>query len=110
MLLSVLDPFVNDPIIDWRRYRGQQQGSRQEQEARRSIRVVNERLQGMYNLPNPNLRAIRRTDLLQTPQDNYDEVANLLPLSVEGQAHRLIAEATSNENLVQMYVGWTPWL
>ena len=32
-----------------------------------------------------------------------------LPLSVEGQVHRLIEEATAVENLVQMYIGWQPW-
>ncbi|CAN0164297.1 unnamed protein product, partial [Laminaria digitata] len=33
-----------------------------------------------------------------------------LPLSVQGQVHRLITEATSQENLCQMYVGWMPWM
>ncbi|CAN0578170.1 unnamed protein product, partial [Laminaria digitata] len=26
------------------------------------------------------------------------------------QVHRLITEATSQENLCQMYVGWMPWM
>jgi phosphatidylinositol kinase/protein kinase (PI-3 family) len=33
-----------------------------------------------------------------------------LPLSVEGQVHKMIAEATNVENLVQLYVGWMPWV
>lgn len=36
-----------------------------------------------------------------------DEV---LALSVIGQAGRLIDEATSINNLAQMYIGWMPWL
>jgi serine/threonine-protein kinase ATR len=32
-----------------------------------------------------------------------------LPLSVEGQAHRLIAEAVSHTNLSQMYIWWMAW-
>ena len=32
-----------------------------------------------------------------------------LPLSVEGQVHRLIAEAVSLENLGKMYIWWMPW-
>ncbi len=32
-----------------------------------------------------------------------------LPLSVEGQAHRLIGEATDKENLGSMYIWWMPW-
>ena len=34
----------------------------------------------------------------------------LLPLSVEGQAQRLIDEATARENLVQLFIGWQAWL
>jgi phosphatidylinositol kinase/protein kinase (PI-3 family) len=33
-----------------------------------------------------------------------------LPLSVEGQAARLIDEATDHENLGRMYIWWMPWL
>jgi serine/threonine-protein kinase ATR len=33
-----------------------------------------------------------------------------IPLSVEGQVHKMVAEATSSENLVQLYVGWMPWV
>ena len=32
-----------------------------------------------------------------------------LPLSVEGQALRLIKEATDKENLGSMYIWWMPW-
>lgn len=33
-----------------------------------------------------------------------------LPLSCEGQAARLIAEASDHENLGRMYIWWMPWL
>jgi len=32
-----------------------------------------------------------------------------LPLSVEGQARRLIAEAVYLGNLGKMYIWWMPW-
>ncbi len=32
-----------------------------------------------------------------------------MSISVEGQVHQLIEEATSLENLAQMYVGWGAW-
>jgi len=32
-----------------------------------------------------------------------------LPLAVEGQARRLIAEAVSLKNLGKMYIWWMPW-
>jgi serine/threonine-protein kinase ATR len=114
-LLSVLEPFVKDPIIDWKRHRSQQKSSREStiaqdkltQDAKRSIKVIDERLRGIYNLRNPNLKKIKRTDGLGDPDD---DLTHLVPLSVEGQVHKMIAEATSNENLVQIYVGWMPWI
>lgn len=112
LLLSVLEPFVKDPIIDWKRTRSQQrtnprysQDSRFE-EAKRSIRVLDERLQGIYNLPNGRAK-------YQSGQGGLmdeEEITNLMPLSVEGQVQKLISEATNLENLVQLYVGWMPWL
>jgi hypothetical protein len=33
-----------------------------------------------------------------------------LPLSCEGQAARLISEASDHENLGRMYIWWMPWL
>lgn len=114
-LISVLEPFLKDPVIDWKRQksRSEQKGNtntsaqdRQTKEAKRSIKVIDERLQGYYNLWNPNLKKYRRTD--RSEQD--DELAHLVPLSVEGQVKRMIEEATSHENLVQLYVGWMPWV
>merc|ERR1740139_932469 len=102
-LLSVLQPFVEDPVIDWKR-----QKSRQDKgsstllgdfaSAQRSIKVIEERLRGIYNLRNPKLKRSKEDD------------GSDLPLSVDGQVDRMIAEATSNENLVQLYVGWMPWV
>lgn len=77
-------------------------------EMKRSINVIDERLQGIYNLGNPNAKKIRRTDGFIDQED--DKITQMLPLSVEGQVHKMIAEATSSENLVQLYVGWMPWV
>jgi len=62
----------------------------------------------MYNLQNPNYKKIARVD--RESDDDDDEMARMLPLSVEGQVHKMITEASSHENLVQIYVGWMPWL
>jgi serine/threonine-protein kinase ATR len=111
-LLSVLEPFVRDPVIDWKRSRTQQKATkvaeeRQSREAKRSIKVIDERLQGIYNLRNPNFKKVRRTD---KEAEDVDSTSHLVPLSVEGQVHKMMAEATSHENLVQLYVGWMPWV
>lgn len=114
-LLSVLEPFVKDPVIDWKRYRSQQRGGNSRSadqdptvEAKQKMNVIDERLRGIYNLRNSNSKKIRRTDRLESQQD--DDLSHPIPLSVEGQVHKMIAEATSNENLVQLYVGWMPWV
>ena len=112
-LLSVLEPFIKDPIIDWKRTRTQQkspvqQSDRQVKEAKRSIKVIDERLQGIYNLKNPNLKRVKRTDLKNNSE--MDGMSNMLALTVDGQVHKMISEATSCENLVQLYVGWMPWV
>jgi len=114
-LLSVLEPFLKDPIIDWKRYRSQQQkrdstpgAVQQAREAKRSINVIDERLRGIYNVRNPNYKAMRRKGH-HTSEDD-EELTHVIPLSVEGQVQKMISEATSNENLIQMYVGWMPWI
>jgi serine/threonine-protein kinase ATR len=112
-LLSVLEPFLKDPIIDWNRHRSQQKdevgtSSKESQDAKQSMKVIEERLRGIYNLRNPNLKKIARIDRVSNNED--DDMMYLLPLSVEGQVHKMITEATSSENLMQCYVGWTPWL
>jgi serine/threonine-protein kinase ATR len=114
-LLSVLEPFTKDPVIDWRRNKGQQQRQTQttledyqKSRAKRAINVIDGRLQGIYNLKNPNIRKFKRRDGQQA--DHHDDIPSMSPLSVDGQVHKLIAEATSNENLVQLYVGWMPWV
>lgn len=121
-MLSVLEPFINDPIIDWKRTRSAQSPKkssfghsemsqvqdRETKAAKLSIKVLDGRLRGIYNLRNPNARKIRRTDGVST--DRNGELTQSIPLSVEGQVHKMIAEATSSENLVQLYVGWMPWV
>jgi serine/threonine-protein kinase ATR len=114
-LLSVLEPFVKDPVINWKRYRSQQRNHGRSStndedlslEAKQKMSVIDERLRGIYNIRNPNLTKIRRTDQLENEEDDW---SHPIPLSVEGQVYKMIAEATSNENLVQLYVGWMPWV
>ena len=116
-LLSVLEPFIKDPIIDWKRQRTQQSvpqaiGQANGSDAKRSIKVIKERLSGICNLRNPNYRKLRNIipqDIRhRVEQDNM--MKEILPLSVEGQVQKLCAEASKNENLVQVYVGWMPWI
>lgn len=118
-LLSVLEPFIKDPVIDWKRQKPQQNipsgtkmMSDSHGEAKRSIHIIKERLSGICNLRNPNYRRLRniipREVQSRVEEDNM--MIEILPLSVEGQVQKLCAEASKNENLVQLYVGWMPWI
>jgi phosphatidylinositol kinase/protein kinase (PI-3 family) len=145
-LLSVLEPFVKDPVINWKKTRRPDTTTATTAAAhlrprhppagppvvdpaaaaRQKMRVIECRLMGIYNIRNPNLRKIRRTDMNVVVVDvggggtssnsgsnnNTDDnlVHHSLPLSVEGQVQKLIAEATKSENLVQIYYGWMPWV
>jgi serine/threonine-protein kinase ATR len=125
-LLSVLEPFIKDPVIDWKRHRSQQTSSSASiqsvprdstHQAKRSINIIRERLSGVYNLRNPNFYKLR-TVLEQNQKHNSNDdngeedavVMQVMKLSVEGQVQKLIVEATKTENLVQLYVGWMPWV
>lgn len=117
-LLSVLEPFVKDPIIDWKKSRGNSpkkgnsgysQSALQTKAAKNSVRIIDQRLQGVYNLENPNSKRISRTDVSSAAEDDVVEKMTT-PLSVEGQVEKMIAEATSSKNLVQLYIGWMPWI
>lgn len=122
MLVSVLEPFIRDPTVAWSRSgRAQREfvvrtkGGVEVQDtvnsdAEQALERISERLDGIYNIAKI-AQAIRQTRGTVPPSLTPTMVgAESLPLSVEGQVHRLIQEATSNENLVQMYIGWMPWM
>jgi serine/threonine-protein kinase ATR len=93
-------------------------------DARNALRRIEQRLHGVYNLrvdaggPGSGRRdggkSSRRGGGGQGGAAGgsggaaFD--ADSLPLSTNGQVHRLIREATSEQNLSQMYIGWMPFL
>jgi len=107
-LLSVLEPFLNDPVIN---FKGKSQKSKQDKDAKDaqtamdSIAKIEGRLDGEYNLINPNKEKVKNKDAPSTADSTH-----FTKLSVEGQVQKMIMEATSHENLVQVYVGWMPWI
>mmetsp|Transcript_12885 Transcript_12885/g.21045 ORF Transcript_12885/g.21045 Transcript_12885/m.21045 type:complete len:955 (-) Transcript_12885:177-3041(-) len=126
VLLSVLEPFIRDPTVSWNRSssgskagRGKTTGrtgghrDTENEDADRLLKTISERLDGIYNIKHPHAAAIiqackkRKAPVPAVGLGAQDEV---LALSVIGQAGRLIDEATSVNNLAQMYIGWMPWL
>lgn len=92
-LMSIVKPFVYDPLVSWPRNQvvksDQSEAERTNGQAVEHIRNIELRLQGSY----------------KSRGKTYS-----VPLSCEGQANNLILEATSIDNLSQMYIGWGPFL
>jgi serine/threonine-protein kinase ATR len=130
-LLSILEPFLRDPTVAWGRNGRQQQRVEQggkgatskancaftdhdNPDAKEALNKITKRLDGVYNIYHP--RAAEIVNAYAARHAGYPiygiggSVEESLPLSVQGQAQRLIDEATGEANLAQMYFGWTPWL
>lgn len=98
ILMTALRPFYFDPLVDWVAT-GKQRGSKGE-----NSEVVNEKAV-------ETLKQIqKRLDGLVTAKKRTGKSSDInMPLSVVGQANFLIKEATSHDNLSQMYLGWCPY-
>nr|CAD7571512.1 unnamed protein product [Timema californicum] len=88
-LMSVLRPFVYDPTASWGHSVKVGHVEPTDELAVKNIREIELRIQGM----------------MQTKNKSFS-----LSLSVEGQTNALIQEATSVDNLCQMYIGWGAYL
>ncbi|KAL0334542.1 UNVERIFIED_CONTAM: Serine/threonine-protein kinase ATR [Sesamum radiatum] len=87
-LVSVLETFIHDPLVEWTKSHKSSGVEVQNPHAQRAISNIEARLQGVV------------VGVGAAPS---------LPLAVEGQARRLIAEAVSLKNLGKMYIWWMPW-
>ncbi|KAI0514246.1 hypothetical protein KFK09_010281 [Dendrobium nobile] len=87
-LMSVLETFIHDPLVEWTKSHKSSGIEVQNPHAQRAISNIKARLEGVV------------VGVGAAPS---------LPLAVEGQARRLIAEAVSHKNLGKMYIWWMPW-
>nr|XP_009857757.1 serine/threonine-protein kinase atr isoform X1 [Ciona intestinalis] len=86
-LMSVLKTFIHDPLVEWsRRSRGNSSADTANEKALSHVNDIDKRLRGII-------------------AKNKG-----LPLSIEGHVHYLIQEATDEEKLCQMYIGWAPFM
>lgn len=99
VLMSALRPFYFDPLLDW-----VPDGKHKKND---TGEVINEKavetLKGIENKLNGLVEARKKFS-----SNNSKNTINL-PLSVAGQVQFLIKEATTVDNLSQMYQGWAPW-
>ncbi|KAM9604545.1 LOW QUALITY PROTEIN: serine/threonine-protein kinase ATR [Trichechus inunguis] len=95
-LMSVLKSFLHDPLVEWSKpVKGNSKAPLNEtgevvnEKAKTHVLDIEQRLQGVIK--------------------NRNRVTGL-PLSIEGHVHYLIQEATDENLLCQMYLGWTPYM
>jgi len=94
VLLSVLRPFVFDPLVEWvNKDRGSNKGEEQSKPGLEALKNIEDRLTGNVVSGKKKNRAIVQH-----------------PLSVAGQVSHVIEEAMSEDNLCDMYWGWAPYL
>ncbi|XP_076757525.1 serine/threonine-protein kinase ATR [Xylocopa sonorina] len=91
-LLSILTPFVYDPLVSWNKNNIGESGEKTNEKAVEHIKNIEQRLKGLIRYHGKKLVNIA------------------LNLSVEGQTNHLIMEATSVDNLCQMYYGWSAYI
>ncbi|XP_076837125.1 serine/threonine-protein kinase ATR isoform X2 [Brachyhypopomus gauderio] len=95
-LMSVLKTFLHDPLVEWSKpVKGpsktpaNESGEIVNEKAKTHVQDIDQRLQGVIK--------------------NRNKVMGL-PLSIEGHVHYLIQEATDDNLLSLMYLGWGPYL
>ncbi|XP_056112994.1 serine/threonine-protein kinase ATR isoform X2 [Rhinichthys klamathensis goyatoka] len=95
-LMSVLKTFLHDPLVEWSKpVKGSsktqvnESGEILNEKAKTHVLDIEQRLQGVIKSRNKVMG---------------------LPLSIEGHAHYLIQEATDDNLLCLMYLGWGPYL
>ena len=91
-MLSVMEGFVHDPLVDWAKNESRRASSGDKEasnaQARDWLATIEGRLKGTLLGVN---------------------CEPTMPLSVHGQAQRLIQEATNLDRLAQMYIWWQSW-
>ncbi|XP_068737355.1 serine/threonine-protein kinase ATR-like isoform X2 [Montipora capricornis] len=93
-LLTVLRTFIYDPLVEWQRTKGRESLT----EASKTGEVTNEE----------GVKILKEIERRFKGFEGNNRI--MIPLSIEGQVHYLINEATNVENLSRMYIGWGPYL
>jgi len=108
-LMSVLEAFVHDPLVEWEDERRNQERTKSRNASRRSG------AEPVHQSPAAQLRAVAQKSLkpIERKLQGLPPVQPELPakeVSVSNQVEALIKEASSPRNLSMMYHGWASWL
>eukprot|EP01062_Namystynia_karyoxenos_P058437 TRINITY_DN49987_c0_g1_i1.p1 TRINITY_DN49987_c0_g1~~TRINITY_DN49987_c0_g1_i1.p1 ORF type:complete len:2908 (+),score=789.29 TRINITY_DN49987_c0_g1_i1:114-8726(+) len=115
MVMGVLNLFLHDPLIDWTprvkksATQGQDGQPDWKPQAEQTLNSIRRRLDGYFD--NPLELARRKHDHhALARQADVAMQTDVVALNVQGQVNKLIANATSEENLSKMYIWWMPWM
>lgn len=137
MLVSVLESFIHDPLVEWNSKQSKRDApaaagaaagaagkdvvlatldgaEKENRDGLRMIKRISERLDGQYNVGIDAVPA--RKDWKSSRNAaayagrGRPSAGSSTALSIPGQVHRLLREATSDENLALMYIGWMPFI
>ncbi|CAG0890403.1 unnamed protein product [Cyprideis torosa] len=107
--MSVLKPFIHDPLVEWTKTTDSRKGTGE---------IVNEK--GKYNekpvlLKPCRVQAVAHVSEIERRIEGrvrrFRASANKSgPLSIQGQVNWLISEATDEDNLADMFIGWAAFL
>ncbi|CAG9534937.1 unnamed protein product [Cercopithifilaria johnstoni] len=105
-LLTVLQTFVHDPLLEWMNSesRAQQYKQRKRNDTKLSPPVAQQQAQEAIDM----IRS-RLIGHIITPKI-YRTETNNPPMSIEGQVSRLIDISRDELNLARMYIGWCPFI
>ncbi|TFK43883.1 hypothetical protein BDQ12DRAFT_199518 [Crucibulum laeve] len=111
-LMSVLDAFIHDPLVEW------------EDDRRKALRMQEQQKRmhknGRDNDPRNDMNIVKQTTDLRKLAKNalspielklngiYGE-KQMKAISVSNMVQLLIQESTDQHNLARMYPGWAPW-
>ncbi|RXG73565.1 Serine/threonine-protein kinase ATR [Armadillidium vulgare] len=99
-LMSVLKPFIYDPLVEWEKKNERRLDGMKGATVKGTGEICNEKAQSL----------VKAIEERLSGQIRSDSRGVHLPLSVEGQVNVLIKDATSVDNLCQMYIGWAPYM
>ena len=103
VLMSMLRPFIFDPLMDWTKGARVAGGTESTAEGRECLRRVQERLTGTETV----ISIRERLEAKKKGKNNEKSLQQ--PLSVVGHVARLTEQARDFDNLACMYWGWAPY-
>ena len=132
MLLSLLESFVVDPLVEWSKKSNTSQkdvGVKKDSDGKSRLDAIEKRLSGIVRdrealsleYKNNSKMAVPNPPPLPSPTMNSRTVSShiddekimgfdALPLSTQGQVQRLIEEAIDQDKLSRMFIGWLPYV